>query len=448
MTSPSASEERTGPVVSQSGEDEAKEKNKMNKALEWLREQRENRGMSQQAAARALAALVGNAAMSAAQWGNYERSKTPVSVEKFTQLAAAIGVDPKECPELQEELVEPESRPLISVRPSEFNRALERWKTNKLDSIAWPRYPEELVCTLNLRYGTEKIVNMQAKLVDELKRACTEGNLKSMELKSSHPSRPMEIVHETMLRPEIPDYLAAICPFPFFLSPSREPKWGVLPYCHHVRLGVVVAKDHKMVETLTGLDGKSVPTVNWALDLLKAAKDNNTHVVAARGYIHFEIMRQLVLDQPNQDNRELFFNILSHFAPHELITSGLGEAFGVVFPSDSEEAYTEDTSKSKTADKAFAGAAVVFELEQRQDIEKKLNTRGSDWYRIFAVPHGLRVPVGIGFSLRAVPILLENDLWSRLLTIAVQEMGTPEGKQALYDLGLDYTWVDPQPKRI
>jgi hypothetical protein len=249
---------------------------------------------------------------------------------------------------------------------------------------------------------------------------------------------------DALRHPQLAIANPAIYTFPFFLTWQRRHQWGVLPYAVHTRLGVICHPEHPARITLTQIQKEYTEELDharsdqaafwvndpkyarWLAILLEVAGSGPVNIdrtanaaplaeqhtsptlFSVGSYLHKEILPLLCAVVPTPRTGGIY----AQYA-RELEVSELGGGF---LPSD-PSAWPKNSAV--IADLAVLPAS----LEQ------------SGWL-VLRLPHCVYVPVGIGYSVAAVPMLLEDRAWRNdLLQDAGQALIPAAG--ALANLGIE-----------
>jgi hypothetical protein len=137
------------------------------------------------------------------------------------------------------------------------------------------------------------------------------------------------------------------------------------------------------------------------LDLLQHTRDSHGYVHCSLGYIYSEILRMITLENTKEDYRDLYLHTV-------------------------RTCHHTQFKKRIINYKNSKNDVFLFDLSLMDEIEE-LNIQD---HLIKDVPHGLNIPVGIGFSLRTLPLLQQNDHWKKLYDIVIEVL-TP----AISELG-------------
>lgn len=203
--------------------------------------------------------------------------------------------------------------------------------------------------------------------------------------------------------------------YPYFLDSDRTEKAGVIPYANQRAIAIIIHKDNKQYkewiklrtavqnrlsadERATDLLITEIESKNWLIKLVEDIYNNNGQIHTIRGYVFHSIIKQFVIK--NIENDEALGQVLK--APTDLsIVKEKLEFF---------QQPKVGTSVSKNSILLLDPSDAFKETENGQAFMPSLNTN----FRIITVKHGLEIPVGIGYSLFALPRLLEKSNWKTL----------------------------------
>jgi hypothetical protein len=238
--------------------------------------------------------------------------------------------------------------------------------------------------------------------------------------------------------------------YPYYLDKKRQFVAGVIPYAYQQSMAIIIPKNNNQYKRWVELreeisSEESInnlfiaelmisenETVNWFIDLLKDMKDNEGKIHFIEGYIFDDVVsefqnrhfleRNVDISLMNQEGTRIdLLNTLSFFntiVARKENREKRKEFENSIFVLDPVEAFNENP--------------------QNQNLIKNIINRRD--YDVINVRHGLKYPIGFGFSLYALPYLLVDHNWQKLMKIGLDgiEKIKKENAFALYELG----WTD------
>ena len=229
----------------------------------------------------------------------------------------------------------------------------------------------------------------------------------------------------------------SICTYPFFLSKVRRSYWGVIPYGKQTHFGILLHKKHpSYAEDILALQ----PTEGQrgAIDIDEVHKClirlvyNTIHmndglILSFHGYILGELIADIVKTHGNELELKMFKHLWRKRSKQQTETSEIR-----VLP---EEMKSDRKS-------------IVFFFDPGELDEIQSNCTHN--YQPILLPHGLDIPVGIGFNLCMLPYLIKQDCWRKLREIAGKELGpwTAELEKAGIALDAPFRSDSPRTERL
>ena len=218
---------------------------------------------------------------------------------------------------------------------------------------------------------------------------------------------------DVVRRPGIATYNEVVYLFPFFMTPQRRTTWGVLPYARHTQLGLLLHKTHlhrKRLMDDIARQGDEPESLEWLANLLAKVEELDGKIFAVDGYLHDELLPLMVLKLGDDPSGERFYRVGQVVEPREKERMGI---------------FDSQAKRQKNVR--------VIDLADRRDYEPYLK-KG---FQILEVRHTLDIPVGIGYSLLMLPMLIEGGLWKEMLGVVRKHLGRPEIVQKLSDVGIE-----------
>lgn len=179
-----------------------------------------------------------------------------------------------------------------------------------------------------------------------------------------------------------------LCLFPFFLTPRRRFLWGVIPYGQLTHIGLMTSSQHP----LRPQDNDEVD-FHWLAEAIEAINGfSEPRFFIEPGYVSEEIIVEAALMIQKANTRVSLAKSFRDLQP----------GFWEKNNSASEvEALLRDVGPS---------AMVAFDLSLKENIDTCLRAVGKrEQYRLLRFRNDISVPVGVGFSLTALPLLLRTS---------------------------------------
>jgi hypothetical protein len=191
-----------------------------------------------------------------------------------------------------------------------------------------------------------------------------------------------------------------LCLFPFLLTETRRPFWGVIPYADHVKIGLYFSNpSHVLLKNWAAIpegerEQMKGKVYGWFTDLIKniCKKDGASTVgklFVSEGFLHQEIIQLLLGRYGPTDLQAKFEEVVRSVSKHQVTDKDIPTAM------ENNDVFVFDL--------AFKDKLIDKEIPQSQIIE---------------MPHGLTIPVGIGFSLTLLKDLRAEENWKGLLKAA------------------------------
>lgn len=232
-------------------------------------------------------------------------------------------------------------------------------------------------------------------------------------------------LHQQLNAPEEAACQRILYLFPFYITELRRSHWGVIQYGWQRSFCVAV---HQMHPTWWKFSADATDAAVWLTDFANETKEAEGQVSTLLGYVVAEMYNKVVAAIDNREVKRL----LGSFKTPE--------------PRDK----TDPLPKHFRADaEQQLNHAFVFDIADRPQVEKELPAT----HGIATLRHGLRIPVGIGFTLPTLPALLHDDLWRKLLKTAERVLEPKNIRTALRDYGVElfsslYAETRPLDERV
>jgi hypothetical protein len=248
---------------------------------------------------------------------------------------------------------------------------------------------------------------------------------------------------DALRHPQLAIANPAIYTFPFFLTWQRRHQWGVLPYAVHNRLGVICHPDHPQKQILIQIQKDYADDLERAKDERTAFWVNDPKharwlplLVEAAGLAPILIDRSVgALPLTQQHNSGTLFSAGAYLHKEilPLICSILpNQRTGAAYAEFAQELEVSEVAGllPNKVDDFQRTSALIADLAV---IPTKLEKAG---WLVLRLPHCVYVPIGIGYSVAAVPLLLEDAVWRNDLLRDVGEVLTPASVQ-LSEIGIE-----------
>lgn len=328
---------------------------------------------------------------------------------------------------------------------SKEEQARLRWLLMKVQAPTIPDVPARAPKMLK---QVEAIVDAQRELVPFLIRAMTEdvplvvlaeqymsGELNKMQRELHHCvtdlDRPPRIFEPSNTgQPGMLDQCGAYSPldhslalrwgraattpvlylFPFILTAPRRFGWGVIPYAWQREIGVVLSDD--LAKRWTGSEVDSDRFQDWVQQI---ASPGTLRIFNVQGYSAEDILCQMVVEWESEEAIRLVSDSL---APELESLDHLPEFLDKQF-----------NRSSKFVDLLLLDLAEVPRVQPDLDrFECKL----------VRLRHGADIPIGIGFSLAALPWVAKDDRFEKLRRCAFDALLAQSGTtDMLKEMGIE-----------
>lgn len=227
--------------------------------------------------------------------------------------------------------------------------------------------------------------------------------------------------------------------YPYFLDTDRTEKAGVIPYAKQTSLAIVIHKDNTQYKEWLKLratvqNENSLPenqereadllvtkaeSKKWLKGLVEDIYNNSGQIHTIRGYVFHSIIKQFVIN--NIENDEALGQVLKAPTDLSILKEKLQffRSLGVRESIDKNSILLLDPSDAfKETDN---GQKFMPDLQQN--------------FRVITVKHGLEIPVGIGFSLFALPRLLEKGNWKVLKDLVLNKLS--DQREKFFKVGIE-----------
>lgn len=223
--------------------------------------------------------------------------------------------------------------------------------------------------------------------------------------------------------------------FTYYSTLERRRFRGVLPYCMQRQMSLLIRKDHpafvsdtfaSMDKALKSKDSDSETATHeaqeWLMSVVEHTAFSNGSVYSFSGYIFTEMLSQIVQECTVQSDhpRDLKqWHRQSSIVPWNRIA--VKELLQRRFSSE---------------DKAHASNVLLLDPLDRRMALDWIKESDLD-YRLVDIPHGLRVPTGLGFTLWLLPDLMAEGRLAKLREALLRHVSGL--KSELETLGMELT---------
>jgi hypothetical protein len=218
---------------------------------------------------------------------------------------------------------------------------------------------------------------------------------------------------DALRHPQLAIATPIIYTFPFLLSWQRRHQWGVLPYATHTRLGVFVRSHHPNFLQLCNIEAaynsallekettplwlNEMEYAKWLPILLNAAGDEPVRIQRGVGQnIREQHLRPTVFSVGAYLHKELL-----PLACAVLADIRVAESFVKNVEELQVSEYFELLPENDTTPWPNASAIIV-------DLAVAEEPDPSSGWRLLRLPHSVYTPIGIGFSVLALPLLVSD----------------------------------------
>jgi hypothetical protein len=253
---------------------------------------------------------------------------------------------------------------------------------------------------------------------------------------------------DALRHPELAIATPAFYTFPFFLSWQRRHQWGVLPYATHTRLGLLVRGDHPNISELASIEKEYEDTAAIVKQERYARWINDPHfgrwleiIVKAGSETPIPIdnvPRDVSLLQLHQCARVFSVGAYLHREILPLMCAVRGDSLTAarlattVQELDATDLASIDGAPSNAFASWHQASALIVDLAKSPDVDPESGMR------LLKVPHCVYIPIGIGYSIVTVQILLSNLPWaSNLLKEAGDILSMKNGANELQKVGIE-----------
>ncbi len=310
---------------------------------------------------------------------------------------------------------------LIDDLPHEFEESLRHLEDyieddqNKKESIGKQCNLSIFLCS-NFSYPDE-IDNGLRKLHELISLELSQVGDKTLQ---NHPHTSIDM----QIRKRI-EFLPTVFLFPFFWIKSLRPYWGLIRYGYQKRMGVVLSKKGEYWNTLNRpVWGRLVDRQRVLEDVFDLACRRGAKIHVFQGYI-FDELSEMIFQEYAES-----INSLEVLLPK---FQGLKEPHQY---SDFCKNKLEEWLAGKES--PVCRDSIVLVDPGEIDKIKRYCPEGHPDLTYFVFEHDINVPLGVGFSLTALPQLLKGQLWRNMLAAADEAFSSlrSEDMNYLSELGI------------
>ena len=247
---------------------------------------------------------------------------------------------------------------------------------------------------------------------------------------------------DALRHPQLAIANAAFYTFPFFLTWQRRHQWGVLPYGTHDRLGVIVSKNHRNLKDLQRIEeeyiasrlaSKASRIAHWNIDA-RHSLWLDMLLEAAEVPVPWPTLPSKPDIVANHKSATLFTvgaYLYKELLPLSCIARGARHCATSLAQKAIELDPGDLSGMQGTSPSGWhANSAVIVDLA--------VCSTAPTGFKLFRLPHNVYIPVGIGYSVQAVPLLL-NTVTTVWVNDLVRDAGQTllREKDDLLQLGID-----------
>src|ERR1700681_750539 len=244
--------------------------------------------------------------------------------------------------------------------------------------------------------------------------------------------------------------------FPFFLTWQRRHQWGVLPYATHTRLGVAISVNHPRITEIKKLKddfdkGRDAQRLAgsaywyWMLDPRHARWIELLFDAARKGGAVADISNPLATAYAAHTPSVFSVGayLQKEILPLACATLGDTKSAQYIASSVRQVDVTELPEVVSSPCMQNPASALIFDLAYHAEVTGK-------GLEVLALPHCVYVPVGIGFSIPALPLLDWDNETREWRSELLRAAGTTliKAKDELSEIGIELDerlWKSPRP---
>jgi hypothetical protein len=264
-------------------------------------------------------------------------------------------------------------------------------------------------------------------------------SLKEMFERKGKIESPINQEHGTFEITERSSLYSAITGFtyPYYLDKKREFVAGVVPFAYQDYFAIIIAKENKLYKRWVTLRNRvleeesanissnsnshfiaelmisKTETKEWFKGLLNEMNNKNGSIHFIEGYIFDDVVTEF-------QNRNFYDNV--HINRMNQEGTNINDLNTLKF---FQKTTTNKKNTLKTDEKEQNKIFILDPVEAFCESHNNSRIRDlidSECYDVINVRHGLKYPIGVGFSLYALPFLLENNNWKIIQDKAIEEL--------------------------
>lgn len=231
--------------------------------------------------------------------------------------------------------------------------------------------------------------------------------------------------------------------YPYYLDHLRKKYSGVIPYAYQTSLAVVIHKENQSFKKWQLLREKvqlqfDVSLDDWEQDVLVEQelainwlKDLMLHVHSTGGKINF--VKGYIFDAVTNEFQ-------SKHLESKILVDHLNQSSKDIEKLSELDFFKQNTARHNQFHKDKNSILILDPAEAFGETVNNpyiLNKLDKETYTVLNIKHGLKIPIGIGFSLYALPFLLSNDNWRSLQEIVLNNFRNEDVIRKLRYLGIE-----------
>lgn len=236
-------------------------------------------------------------------------------------------------------------------------------------------------------------------------------------------------------------FLQQLCVFPFTMSRTRRPYFGVIPYARQRMIGLVMHESHPafqwMSNQMNPFPLKSTP-IKRSGPGKKSIEILVTHEIEASSWL------PQIIATTDESQGKVFS--VSGDVQQTILFEALHQQAKERY-SQSVEAINRLETIQRRVDLPSGGGPSLSMLDWKERLKSRSiflfdpwaaeHFQPSEEYKYVVFPHNVDIKVGVGFSVNLLPTLLINDRWKKILEAAKAVYTTPAMKKGLDSIGIE-----------
>jgi hypothetical protein len=239
--------------------------------------------------------------------------------------------------------------------------------------------------------------------------------------------------------------------YPYYLDIDRKRHAGVIPYAYQKSMAIVIRKDNKFYEEWVGVRERikqefpksedweldlmikdyDIDTTDWLKRLIADLYRNKGYIHSIRGYVFDAIIQQFIIKNLKADTQ------IGYLIKPSTAIRNLREELDYFSEYNSNKflKIKNNPPSILVLDPVEAFGDTVNKRDIIEYVDKTL-------FDIINVTHGLKIPIGIGYSLYMLPELLKNNTWKRIQDFAINKLSA--SRVYYYALGIEIMKTEEQ----